>query len=158
MEVSQHIAKLLAPFHHPLKGLSAAMFQQMIQAVSLNVFHDNHEAVVRLNHVENLGEVRMLKALKHIRRSCQFLFNYRMMINVFLSLLNLPNRKRFVRLFIDCKIYFAYGVKSDLCQNLILFICQSADLEHDSQPSLLPPVIPPAYARDRYRFCDMVFA
>ena len=122
MEIAEHIADLFAPLDHAFLRLRTPALQDTLEALSLNIIHDDQEAVLRVDHVDNARQVRVAQAFEHIRLDHESLLHGLEIAHAVLP--NLLDRPRFIGALIDCKINHAHTAAAYLAQDLILMIYQ----------------------------------
>ena len=128
MQIAQHITQLLRPLNDLVRVLCAAVLEQALQAFALDIIHDNQEAVITINHIDNAGQMGMVQLFQHLRLCHQALVNRGKVSGAILAdLFDCPG---FVGALIDGKVDHAHAAVANLAQYFVFSVYDGADSQH----------------------------
>ena len=67
VQVAQHITELTRPFQDLFRRLGPRPLQKVLKTRSLDIVHDDQEAVLLIDDIDNTGQVGMIQALEQVR-------------------------------------------------------------------------------------------
>ena len=120
MQITEHVAQLLRPLDNVLLTLGAACFERLVQGVALDVIHDDEEASVAVDNIDNTGQIRVIEALQQFRFHDKVLLYDLIILNAVLA--DLLDRPDLVCFFVDSLIDNAHAALSDDAKDPVLAV------------------------------------
>ena len=132
VQIAQHVTELLRPFDDVLLGLRAELLQGLAQRVALDVVHDDDEGFVRVDDIDDAGEVGVIELFENVGLGHQALLHRLKVQDAVLA--NFLDGPLLVGLLVHGEIDHAHAALADLVQNFILAVYQRSDFEHIDPP------------------------